>query len=169
MVFSKAGVTLYFRPGFLAKNERSDFSAKPIFVPYITQSHLRARRLGCPVRALKWYVDRTQTVRGSIEQLFITNVKPYRPAAKSTLAGWLVDVISNSGAVQHSGKPNAHSVRAYSSSWAFAKGLSIADIINTVCWKTETTFIKTYLKEVGTTSQRGQFARCVLVHDANKK
>jgi hypothetical protein len=171
-VFSKAGVTLYFRPGFLAKNERSDFSATPIFLPYISKSELRARRLSCPVRALKWYVDRTQTVRNDIEQLFITNVKPYRPAAKSTLAGWLVDVIVSSGAVQHpnqQGKPRAHSVRAYSSSWAFAKGLSVADIINTVCWKTETTFISAYLKEIGTTTQKGQYARCVLVPGVNKK
>jgi hypothetical protein len=34
IVFSNAGVTLYFRPGFLAKNEHSDFSANPIFIPF---------------------------------------------------------------------------------------------------------------------------------------
>jgi hypothetical protein len=123
---------------------------------------LRVKRLGCPVRALKWYLNRTQTIRGIIEQLFITNVKPYRPAAKPTLAGWLVDVISSSGAVQDPGKPRAHSVRAYSTSWAFAKGLSISDIVNTVSWRTETTFVKTYLKEVGTTTQKGNYARSVL-------
>ena len=123
IIFSKAGVTLYFKPGFLAKNERSDFSATPIFVPFITQSKLRAKRLGCPVRALKWYLNRTQTARGNIEQLFITNTKPYGPAAKPTLAGWLVEVISSSGAVQDSGKPRAHSVRAYSASWAFGQGI----------------------------------------------
>jgi hypothetical protein len=132
---------MYFRPGFLAKNERSDFSANPIFIPFITQSKLRAKRLGCPVRALKWYLNKTQIIRGKIEQLFITNVKPIRPAAKSTLAGWLVDVISKSGALQDPGKPRAHSVRAYSTSWAFAKGLSISDIVNTVSWRTETTFV----------------------------
>jgi hypothetical protein len=145
MVFSKAGVTLYFRPGFLAKNERSDFSASPIFVSVLTQSQLRVRRLGCPVRALKWYVNRTQIVRGNIEQLFVTNIKPFRPVAKSTLAGWLVDIICTSAAVQDSGIPRAHSVRAYSASWAFAKGLSISDIINTVSWRSQNTFVKAYL------------------------
>ena len=30
MVFCKAGVTLYFRPGFLARNERSDFSIRSV-------------------------------------------------------------------------------------------------------------------------------------------
>ena len=167
-VFSKSGVTLYFRPGFLAKNERSDFSAKPIFLPYITQSQLRVKRLGCPVRALKWYINRTKTIRGNMEQLFITNVKPHRPAAKSTLAGWLVDVIRNSGSVQDAGIPRAHSVRAYSASWAFAKGLSISDIINTVSWRTGTTFVKTYLKEVGTTASKGKYAKSVLQHTHDK-
>jgi hypothetical protein len=158
-------VTLYFRPGFLAKNERSDFVAKPIFIPYITQAELRVKRLGCPVRALKWYINKTQTVRDNIEQLFITSNKPYRPAAKSTLAGWLVDVISNSGAVLDPGKPRAHSIRSYSTSWAFAKGLSISEIVNTVSWRSGTTFVKTYLREVGTTAQRGRFAKTVLSHD----
>jgi hypothetical protein len=168
MVFSKAGVTLHFRPGFLAKNERSDFSANPIFVPFITQSQLRVRRLGCPVRALKWYINKTQIARGKIEQLFITNVKPYRPAAKSTMAGRLVNVITNAGAVQDPGKPRAHSIRGYSASWALAKGLSISDIINTVSWRTETTFIKTYLKEVGTTTKKGRYAKSVLIHKSKK-
>jgi hypothetical protein len=126
-------------------------------------------RLGCPVRALKWYLDKTQTARANIEQLFITNVKPYRPAAKSTLAGWLVDVIKNSGALQDSGTPRAHSVRAYSTSWAFAKGLSISDIINTVSWRTETTFIRKYLKDVGPRTQQGRFANCVLLQNNEDK
>ena len=112
-------MTLYFQPGFLAKNERSDFSASPLFMPYIEKSKDRAKRLSCPVRALKWYLNSTETARGDISQLFITNVKPYRPAAKSTLAGWLVDVISNSGALEAPGTPRAHSTRALSTSWAF--------------------------------------------------
>ena len=33
VVFCKLGVTLYFCPGFLAKNERSDFTATPLFLP----------------------------------------------------------------------------------------------------------------------------------------
>jgi hypothetical protein len=116
------------------------------------------------VRALRWYINRTRTVRGNIQQLFITSVKPYKPAAKSTLAGWLVHVISNSGAIQDSGTPRAHSVRAYATSWAFAKGLPIGDIINTVSWRTESTFIKCYLKDLEPRTQQARFAQCVLSH-----
>ena len=81
-IFSKAGVTLYFRPGFLAKNERSNFSARPMFLPYLKINEDRSQRLSCPVRALKWYVDRTRLMRGSVQQLFITNKKPFKAAAK---------------------------------------------------------------------------------------
>ena len=59
-VFSRAGVTLYFRPGFLAKNERSNYTASPLFLPYLKKSENQAQRLSCPVRALKWFINPNQ-------------------------------------------------------------------------------------------------------------
>jgi hypothetical protein len=162
MVFAQDGVTMYFRPGFLSKNERSDFIASPMFLPYITQSKRREKRINCPVRAIRWYLDRTQILRGSIQQLFITSNKPYRPAAKSTLAGWLVDVILRSGTLDSPGTPRAHSVRAFSASWAFARGLSMKEIINTVSWRTDSTFTKTYMKDVGPRLDHAKYAKAVL-------
>ena len=162
MVFSKAGVTLHFRPNFLAKNERSDFSAKPIFLPYIDQSTDRAQRLNCPVRALKWYVDKTQIMRGDIEQLFITSRKPYHAVARATISGWLVDVIKSAKAVLEVGNPKAHSVRAYSTSWAHAKGISVSDIMNTVSWRSENTFTQVYMKDVRLRSVQARYANQVL-------
>ena len=161
-VFSRAGVTLYFRPGFLAKNERHNFSASPIFLPYINRSDKRAQRLSCPVRALKWYLDRTKIVRGQVQQLFIINVKPFRAAAKITLAGWLIEVIKLTKALQGEGNPRAHSVRAASASWAHARGLSITEILNTVSWKTESTFTRVYLKDVHLRTAQGRYATQVL-------
>ena len=163
MVFSNEGVTLYFRPGFLAKNERSDFSASPLFLPVISKSKKREKRFNCPVRALRWYLDKTMTIRGEIQQLFVTSQKPYRAAAKSTLAGWIVDTIARSGAVSPSAvAPRAHSVRAYSASWAFAKGLSTKEILNTVSWRTDSAFIKIYLKDLGPRLDHGKYALAVL-------
>ena len=65
IVFGNQGATLYFRPDFLAKNERSDFSMAPLFIPYLDQSgkDTRKKRLSCPVRALRWYLTRTETAR----------------------------------------------------------------------------------------------------------
>ena len=48
------------------------------------------------MRLLNWYIDHTSTVRivigTQIQQLFITSRKNVKPAAKATIAGWLVDV-----------------------------------------------------------------------------
>ncbi len=163
IVFSNSGVFLHFRPGFLSKNERCDFVASPLFLPYLVPpSSPRKRRLGCPVRAIKWYLDRTQTVRGQIAQLFVTTCKPYRPAAKATIAGWLVEAISKAGAVRGETNPTAHSTRAISSSWAFSHGLSLKEIVNTVSWRTHSTFVSTYLRDLGPCSDQAHYAGTVL-------
>jgi hypothetical protein len=130
--------------------------------PYISKSKHREKRLDCPVKALKWYVNKTQLLRGSTQQLFITSHIPYRPAAKSTLAGWLVDVISRSGALESPGKPRAHSVRALSASWAFARGLSLKEIVNTVSWRTDSTFTRVYMKDIGPRLDHARYASTVL-------
>ena len=97
IVFGNQGATLHFRPDFLAKNERSDFSMTPLFIPYLDQSGKKARkkRLSCPVRALRWYLARTEMASNlsKTSQLFITSQKPFKPAAKSTIAGWIVTAI----------------------------------------------------------------------------
>ena len=162
MVFSRDGVTMYFRPGFLAKNERSNFSATPLFLPVLSKSKDRRKRLNCPVRALRWYLDKTKTLRGDIQQLFVTSQKPHKATAKTTLAGWLVDVIAKSGAVKSAKLPRAHSVRGYSATWAFKRGLSIKEVMNTVSWKSDSTFTKTYLKDIGPRLDHGRYAMAVL-------
>ena len=94
---------MYFRPGFLAKNERSNFSAKPIFLPYLKINEDRSQRLSCQVRALRWYIDRTRLMRGNVQQLFITNKKPFKTAARLTIATWLIETVKFSNALIESG------------------------------------------------------------------
>ena len=160
-VFSRRGVTLYFRPKFLAKNERSNFKAAPISLPRLPDS-IGNRRFSCPVRSLKWYLSKTQSIRGDISHLFVTSTKPYKPAAKATISGWVVEAIVKSKAVLGPNKPNAHSTRAMASTQAFSRGLSIQDITNTVSWKTQHVFISTYLKDVPPQSTHTSFAASVL-------
>jgi len=161
IIFSRRGVTLHFRPSFLAKNERSNFSAAPVFLPKLDSSSSN-QRFSCPVRALKWYLNKTQSIRGQINHLFITSAKPYRPAARTTISGWIVDAIVRSKAVQGQGRPNAHSVRAMASTTAFHKGISIPEIVNTVSWKSDHIFITTYLKDKPPQSSSARFASAVL-------
>ena len=167
IVFGNQGATLHFRPDFLAKNERSDFSMAPLFIPYLDQSgkDTRKKRLSCPVRALRWYLTRTETARklSKSSQLFITSQKPFKPAAKSTIAGWMVTAIVKADAVKKGDNiPTAHSTRAISSSWAYNHGLSVNEIRNTVSWRTETTFVSRYLRDVGPCCDKAKFALSVL-------
>lgn len=176
IVFSSRGVTMHVRPDFLAKNESSDFSMSPLFIPYLdpSKSLERKERLSCPVRALRWYLARTETARSTCEstQLFITSRKPFRPAAKTTIAGWIVAAIVKADAIIKKGdqnkQPTAHSTRAVASSFAFNHGLSVSEITNTVSWRSETTFVTTYLRDVGPCCEKAKFARSVLGASSHK-
>ena len=163
IVFSNAGATLYFAPGFLAKNELSSFSAAPIFIPYLNKGGARDQRLNCPVRALLWYLNRTKNLRGNETGLFISSKKPHKRVAKSTLANWLVHVIVEAKAIKEDYVPRAHSVRALSTSSAAARGVGLADIIQTVSWRTSSTFVRKYLhKDVNLISAGGRYSNTVL-------
>jgi len=172
VVFSKRGVTLHVSADFLAKNETSSFSMSPLFIPYLDPSSKKDRkeRLSCPVRALRWYLDRTQTARtiSKSTKLFITCRKPFRSAAKATIAGWIVSAIAGAGEVDKL-KPTAHSTRATASSWAFSHGLSISEITNTISWRSETTFVTTYLRDVGPCCTKAKFAQSVLRASSHKQ
>ena len=152
---------MHFRPGFLAKNERSSFSATPIFLPDIAiGSSVNEDRFWCPVRALRYYLKRTQPLRGATDQLFITSRKPYRAASKRSIARWICEVIQGSGAIVK-GRVTAHSTRAVASSTAFSKGVTAGEIINAVAWKTASTFSTTYLRDLPR-ADAAKFARAVL-------
>ena len=126
-----------------------------MFIPKLDRVH----RINCPVRALKWYISKTHTSRGKHEQLFISSNKPFQPVAKVTIAGWIVRVISDAGALLNNVPATAHTTRHVSTSWAFNHGVSLPEIVNTVAWKTSSTFITTYLRDI---TPRTTFAQTVL-------
>jgi integrase len=158
---SKGGITLHFRPSFLAKNERSNFVASPLSLPCLDRT-AGSRRLSCPVRAIKWYLKKTEMSRGGIKQLFITSNKPVKPAAKTTIAGWVAEAITRSKASHDNAKPRAHSARSKAVTAAFHRGLTIQDVMNTVSWKSSHVFISTYLHDQAPQSASRNFARAVL-------
>ncbi len=110
----------------------------------------------CPVHALRWYVDRTQSFRTS-DQLFVCygGRQKGNDVSKQRMAHWLVDAITL--AYQAQGEPcplrlRAHSTRIVSSSWALARGASLTDICSTVVWATLNTFARFYSLCVETVS-----------------
>ena len=165
MTISRAGATLSFVPGFRAKNETSSHLFPTLFLPSLsTESSVYEDKLWCPVRCLRYYTDRTSSMRGNniIDQLFITHAEPHKPAAKSTIARWLVQIVVDSKAIVVDERVRAHSTRALATSWAYHRGLSVKEICEAVSWRSATTFSSAYYRAIRGNSLRGQFARTVL-------
>jgi len=148
--FENHGVRLLTRPSFLAKNQRVNFLPDPIFIADISRfSSVREDRFWCPVRALRFYLKKTESFRQVGSSLFLSLNAPHSGVSPDTISRWLVQVISFDGkALSGPGTPRAHDVRALAASWAFFKGIPVSDILKAAVWKTENTFISYYLKDI---------------------
>ncbi len=107
-----------------------------------------AQALLCPVRALRQYMDRTQSFRTS-EQLFVCygGQQKEKAVSKQRMAHWIVDTITL--AYEAQGVPCllrlcAHSTRGVTSSWALAHGASLADICKAAGWAIHNTLARFY-------------------------
>ena len=94
--FEPGGVRLIPDPQFRANNQSMTFTPEEIFRPtFSSVSSIHEDKRWCPVRALKWYIERTRDIRIS-ERLFIIPCSPYNPASKDTISRWIVDLIKSS-------------------------------------------------------------------------
>ena len=156
--FSPEGVYLLPNPNFLAKNQSESFSPAPIFLPTMSSaSSMREDRFVCPVRALKWYIEKTKALRKS-NALFLIPRSPYTSASKDTISRWLVELISLFASPDD--RPRAHDVRACAASAAWFRGVPLTDILRAASWKTPSTFVSRYLTNVVSADTR--FARSIL-------
>ena len=123
LVWTKTGVKLSTKLGFLAKNQRINFTPEPISLHSIKHfSAVEEDKMWCPVRTLKFYIHRTKDIRKNCKQLFIKTIEPHDGVQASTLAGWIVSTIKaaypDNLAPGLASKPHAHDVRGVSASWA---------------------------------------------------
>jgi hypothetical protein len=110
----------------------------------------------CPVRALRFYLDRTKDVRKDTTQLFISlQNRVNRAVGKNTIASWVKQTILH--AYRHCSeeeirnlKVSSHEVRALAMSTAFYGNTSIDDIISAGRWANQTTFTSFYLRDMST-------------------
>ena len=117
-------------------------------------SSVEDRRLNClcPVRALKFYVDRTAPFRKN-DQLFVAwdSQTKGKPITKVRLSQWLVEAIRlayTAGGVEPPEGLRAHSTRGMSASWALAKGVPIQDVCTAASWSSPSTFAAYYNLDV---------------------
>ena len=153
-------VALFPSSDFIAKNQlarEGSQSVSPVTIPALTtivDRQFKEDRTLCPVRALRYYLDRTKDLRGSRSLLFISFKKGHtsyiRPA---TLSSWLKQTIllcykqADQQALDLV-QVKAHDIRAFAASKAFYGGVSVDQIMQACHWKAHNTFTNFYLKDL---------------------
>ena len=150
-------VALFPSSDFIVKNQlarEGSQSVSPVTIPALTtivDRQFKEDRTLCPVRALRFYLDRTKDLRGSRSLLFISFKKGHtsdiRPA---TLSSWLKQTIllcykqADQQALDLV-QVKAHDIRAFAASKAFYGGVSVDQIMQPCHWKAHNNF---YLKDL---------------------
>ena len=153
-------VSLYPSPSFLSKNQlakEGPDSVAPVVIPALAPTldkSLKSDRSLCPVRALRYYLDRTSDIRQNKELVFVSFKKGFdKDISPATISSWIKQTVilcyelsDQEAHTLHQVK--AHDVRAFAASKAFQSGISLEQILSACHWKSHNTFTQFYLKDV---------------------
>ena len=153
-------VSLYPSPSFLSKNQlakEGPDSVAPVVIPALAPSldkSLKGDRSLCPVRALRYYLDRTADLRQNKELVVVSFKKGFdKDISPATISSWIKQTVilcyelsDQEALTLHQVK--AHDVRAFAASKAFQSGISLDQILSACHWKSHNTFTQFYLKDV---------------------
>ena len=153
-------VSLYPSPSFLSKNQlakEGPDSVAPVVIPALAPTldrSLKSDRSLCPVRALRYYLDRTSDIRQNKELVFVSFKKGFdKDISAATISSWIKQTVilcyelsDQEAHTLHQVK--AHDVRAFAASKAFQSGVSLEQILSACHWKSHNTFTQFYLKDV---------------------
>ncbi|MES9881878.1 MAG: tyrosine-type recombinase/integrase [Sedimenticola sp.] len=130
-------------------------------IPCVELCAYAADKSICVYTMLTEYLKRTMSLRGDINSLFISYIKPFGRVSKATVSRWIKTVMNSAGINCDKYKP--HSVRAASASKAKAFGVPIDDILKVAGWSNMQTFAMFYNKPVdNATSSSNRFSNAVL-------
>ena len=153
-------VSLFPSPSFLSKNQlarEGPESVAPVVIPALAPTldkSLKSDRSLCPVRALRYYLDRTSDLRQHKELVFVSFKKGFdKDISPATISSWIKQTVilcyelsDHQAHTLHQVK--AHDVRAFAASKAFQSGVSLDQILSACHWKSHNTFTQFYLKDV---------------------
>ena len=153
-------VSLYPSPSFLSKNQLArdgPSSVAHVVIPALAPSldrSLKEDRSLCPVRALRYYLDRTKDLRKGKDLVFVSFRTSFqKDIVPATISSWIKQTVmlcyQLSDEESHSlHQVRAHDVRAFAASKAFQGGVSLDQILAACHWKAHTTFTQFYLKDL---------------------
>ena len=153
-------VSLFPSPSFLSKNQlakEGPGSVAPVVIPALAPTldrSLKSDRSLCPVRALRYYLDRTSDIRQGKQLVFVSFKKGFdKDISPATISSWIKQTVilcyelsDHHAHTLHQVK--AHDVRAFAASKAFQSGVSLEQILSACHWKSHNTFTQFYLKDV---------------------
>ena len=140
-----------FLPSVLAKQSRQGRSIVEFFFPLFPDNPVL-----CPVKAIRAYLDRTESLRGTEVKMFLSYIKPHKAITSSTIARWLKSMLEQAGV-----NPDifgAHSTRGASASAAARGGITTEDFLKAANWSSESVFQKFYHREI----DKGAYGRAVI-------
>ena len=131
-------VEVIIRPGDFSKTSSKPNVKDPlIHLPKFSQD-LRI----CVYTHLIKYLTETESIRKGEKQLFISFQKPHKRISRDTLSRWIKCMLKKGGV--DTDIYTTHSLRHAATSSAAAKNVSLATILASVGWKSESTFTTIY-------------------------
>ena len=158
--FSRGDGSAYLTtyPEFLSKTQRPHASREPIKIPALAPTldrDLPDRNL-CPVRALKYYVERSKRpfLRRERKKLFLPlRESNPREITAATISQWVkatvkqaYELTGQSEELKRLAGIRTHELRALSTSWAFEVGTSLEMVLQAGRWRSQSCFSDFYLR-----------------------
>ena len=153
-------VSIYPSPSFLSKNQLArdgPAAVAPVVIPALAPSldkSLKEDKSLCPVRALRYYLDRTKDLRTGKDLVFVSFRKSFqKDIVPATVSSWIKQTVLlcyqlSDEEAQTIHQVRAHDVRAFAASKAFQGGVSLDQILSACHWKAHNTFTQFYLKDL---------------------
>ena len=153
-------VTFSPSTAFIAKNQLASegpLAIQPVVIPALKPtldpSLIQDKSL-CPVRALRYYLDKTKDLRKGKKLLFVAIKEGYsKDISKATISSWIKQSIilayqKSDQEVQNVSQVKAHEVRALAASLAFKGGVALDEIMASCFWRSHSMFTNFYLKDL---------------------
>ena len=154
-----AGVTLYFSPEFMRKNQKPNQVNDPWYIPAIPTCKPEFGAPNCPVRALRYYhryLTEHPELRKDRRRPFVPikdNNAGKELSGASTISRWICTTIVDShAAIQNSrnlyGSVQAHEVRAVATSLQLFNKVDLHSVMKAGRWSSGGTFTSFYLRDL---------------------
>ena len=141
VVFSESGVSLYFNPNFLAKNEHPGSRRGPIFISVLNEEDGAPHPL-CPVNNLRKFLNMTSSTTSI--KLFVNPID-LSDLSIFKLRWFLCKFVRMADPGSF---PKVHDLRKVATSLAFLRHVNLEEICNLTGWSSIRVFRRHYFKEI---------------------